>query len=442
MTSRLKKWIEDNPAAILTSVVVTAVAISSGVTEYLGKRVEEADMSKERIAFIEEKTQLENGYNTKISDLNSEKTSFLEEKANLESKISRTVDEDSAEKSKLVQQYDNEIEDLSQRLNSIKRGIGEQKSYLDIHILQLPSVEIRTLSPEYKSYDSNSFFVNEPKFGGWAYQLTTEGGAAKVGPLGHFVDKLEQDLGDQAKGIMGSPAHVWTGQPVADISFQMMGQDISSTIQPNIMLMRLTPEIFAQKVKAMGQAFNASDDIKKKDTKTVEEAVKAIEAIKENQSKDDVKDAAGGHSTTDSVESIPAEAKVKKIDDLNNEFDKLYAGDTTGLMFIDTLTSMFLQSLATSSTLKIYSAQKQANVMYIDADMVMHKAKIEKSYGSDCTVGDMTEVHFNRELFFISYANDGYLIRTEVPTCEGRNEAFSWITQWLAGLRITILNPS
>jgi hypothetical protein len=101
-----------------------------------------------------------------------------------------------------------------------------------------------------------------------------------------------------------------------------------------------------------------------------------------------------------------------------------------------------MQSIGSASTFRIFSAQKQANVMYIDADLNMHRVKIEKSYGSDCKVTDEGEVHFNRELFFISYGNDGYIIRTEVPTCEGRSDAFNWITQWLAGLRITILNPT
>ena len=79
--------------------------------------------------------------------------------------------------------------------------------------------------------------------------------------------------------------------------------------------------------------------------------------------------------------------------------------------------------------------------MYISADIAIGKANITKTYGTDCNVGQ-TEVDLNRELFFISYGNEGYLIQTEVPTCNGRSGAFAWITQWLAGLRITIPNAT
>jgi hypothetical protein len=209
MAIGLKKWIENNPVATLVSVIVSAAALSSGGKEYLVKQIESADLTQEKVIFLEQKTNLENSYNEKIATINTDKT-------------------------KLSQQYEHDIQDLTERLISIKRGVGEQQSYMNIQVLQIPAVEIRALPLEYKGYDDNNFFINEPKSSPWAYRLTTEGEAIKSGPFSSLATQVEQAMGDKSKDLFGSPAHLWTGDPVADITFSFSGEQLSSTILPNI----------------------------------------------------------------------------------------------------------------------------------------------------------------------------------------------------------------
>jgi hypothetical protein len=321
MAIGLKKWIEGNPATTLLSVVISAVALSSGATEYLAKQIESANVTQEKVSFLEQKSELENGYNEKIAGLNTEK-------------------------SQLSQKYEHDIQDLTERLTSIKRGVGEQKSYMNIQVLQIPVLEIRALPSEYKSYDDNNFFVNEPKYSSWAYRLTTEGEAAKSGPFGSLVAQIEQALGEKAKDVLGAPAHLWTGEAVADVTFNFSGESLSATIRPNITLMRITPQIVSQKIKAIGRALSDDEDSAnaKRDKNKTEAVVKEIASIKSKQEDGMDKLASnplraiaslGADEPVDTSAKIKEiDEKIKQVDELDDRFGKLYAGDTAGFMFL------------------------------------------------------------------------------------------------------------
>jgi hypothetical protein len=426
MPNSLKKWIENNPASTVISVIMSTAVVVSGVTGYFAKRIEADDLGQQKVKFISDQTTSDNSYKDKINQLTSEKDN-------------------------LSRDYAHQIDLLTQSLTSIKRGIGDQKTYVDVHTLQIPVVEVRNLSIDFKEYDNNSFFVNQPKYGNWTYQYTTEGDANKLGPFKSIVEEMEQLLGDRAKEILGSPAHVWVAPPVADFDFSMQGDTVSGTLRPNIILMKISPEILSKKISGLGHALS---DLKQNDedrSKQIALVSKTIESLRAGETASD-----GTNGSSRQNENLPQNIqtksattseqaindKIEKADRINKQFDELYAADTAGFLFVDGLYRMFLASSAIEgSTFKIYSAQKIANVMYISADINISKAHITKTYGTDCSI-DQTDVDLNRELFFVSYGSDGYLIQTEVPTCNGRSDAFAWITQWLVGLRISIPNPT
>lgn len=136
-------------------------------------------------------------------------------------------------------------------------------------------------------------------------------------------------------------------------------------------------------------------------------------------------------------------SREARLTEVLNNFDKMYSGDTTGFLFVDTLITMFTQgAVSPTVSFTLHSAQKQLNVMYIDAELVIRDAQITKPFDQSCPSEAKVTVHMRHEVFFISYGSEGYLIRTEVPSCDGRSKAFDWVSQWLAGLKISILRPS
>ncbi|MBH5368703.1 hypothetical protein [Bradyrhizobium glycinis] len=124
---------------------------------------------------------------------------------------------------------------------------------------------------------------------------------------------------------------------------------------------------------------------------------------------------------------------------LKGKFEQMFDSDVAGYVFVDALSKM-LQTSALSSNISfgINSAQKQFNVMYVDAELTFSNVEISNSLDQFCTNGKDKAVTLRREIFFVSYPQESYLIRAEAPTCGGRSAASDWITQWLSGLRISV----
>jgi hypothetical protein len=178
MPSKLKKWIEDHPAAVLVGLVISSGSVASSVTAYLSSQLFESKISEEKSKEIAERSEIQNKYNDRISDLTG-------------------------------------------RLSSIERRIGDDrdKKYFDIQAMQVSAPEVKNLPDQFRNYDNGSFFLDIPISDTWKYQLTTEGDVTKLGPFRSFVEQAEQTLGDKAKEIFGLPAHVWTAPPVAEVSY-------------------------------------------------------------------------------------------------------------------------------------------------------------------------------------------------------------------------------
>jgi hypothetical protein len=124
-------------------------------------------------------------------------------------------------------------------------------------------------------------------------------------------------------------------------------------------------------------------------------------------------------------------------------FERLFDGDTAGLVFMDILYQNWqFGSVGPNVSFSILSAQKQLNVMYVDLEHRLSRTKIDKSYDDSCKEKSTPTIAVRREIFFVSYGGGGYLISTQVPTCDGRSKAFDWISQWLAGLKIAMRGMS
>ena len=384
MANKLRKWIESHPAPVLVGLAISAGSIASGATAYLSSRLHSS------------------------------------EKAEIQSKFL-------AEKSELQSKYTDQIKDLTSRLSSIERRVtsGSDKKYFDVQALQISSPEVRNLSSQYRGFDGGHFFINTPISDAWSYIETDELALAKNGLFKGLIELFEKMGGDNA---ISAPLHAWVSKPSGDSSFMLGGQEIRGKISSYVSIMKVNMALVSKKMSAMAGFL---DNPKLKSSLAdLSEIVSQIEEMRSGK--------ASGDLTVRNDEKVSAK-KGSEIE----IFEKFYSGDTAGFVFVDSLVSMsMLSTQEPSISLSIHSAQKQLNVMYIDAELGFQNVKISNSTDQSCADGSSRVLKLRREIFFISYGTDGYVIKTEVPSCDGRSSSFNWVSQWLAGLKVVILRPS
>jgi hypothetical protein len=99
----------------------------------------------------------------------------------------------------------------------------------------------------------------------------------------------------------------------------------------------------------------------------------------------------------------------------------------------DALAGKMMQSqLFSGSTYKVFSAQKKANVFYIQA---------QESFpvrSSDSKTDPGSRLVINEEIFYFSMGQNGLLIKVFLPEIDGRGEDAAWVRSWLAGLQIPL----
>jgi hypothetical protein len=371
----LKEWLDTHPLALVVGLAVSVGSAASGATAYLMGQVSAA----RQIA-------IETKYN---QDKNEDKST---------------------------------ISDLSSRLSQIERRAGpnNQKMYLDVTSLQIPPQEARNLPAEYKAFDNGQFFVKAPVSNSWNFSILNEPDTMKLGPFKAVVELVESTV---PKEFFSLKSYVWWPEHPADVTFKFSGEPVTGTLGATVALTKVTKQQIVEKLAALG-AFQRKEqktqEAQKKETgQALTEAVRVLSEVNADD-KDDNKD---------------KEANKELI----TTMEKLFDGDTAGFIFFDALASVFQMSLTNPNlSYSILSAQKHLNVMYLDLEISISDATIARSRDANCKNGDKTSVTLRREIFFVSYKEYGYLIKFEVPECDGRSTASDWVSQWFAGLKIVV----
>src|SRR5262245_35457552 len=352
----LKKWMENNPAVTVLGIGISVASVAAGVTAYLLEKVNRA-----------EKIEIANKYNTQIADLTT-------------------------------------------RLSSIERRAGpaQEKRYFDVQSMQVSVSEVRNLPNQFTNYDEGHFFLNAPITQAWNYAVLTEGEIAKLGVYRTMIEEAYKI--DQMKSILDrNKTHVWYSNPIANISFNYGPSALSLKAQliSRVFIMKATRQDFAANAAAFaGIVSSPSDDTPKSDPNNAKIAIDEIQRLKQETKKD--KD----NFEDKSDEKLDMETHYKKV------FEQLFDGDTAGLIFVDGLMRIAQPAMQSSNiSFSILSAQKQLNVMYIDAETRIAGAKVEKSFDDSCKEATAATIIIRRELFFVSFGSAGYVIDAEVPTC-------------------------
>ena len=321
-------------------------------------------------------------------------------------------------KAQIERKHNIEMSDLRTRLSSIERRAGpnQPKRYFDVVSMQMSSSEIRSLPTEFTSFDNGLFYLNTPSSQKWTYGLLSQPEFTKLGLFAPVIGVLD----DSIRAILDKQiGHTWSSNPAADVRYAFLSDDLDwiGPLTSQVRIHKVTRQFFAENAAKYAALQNRPQS----EAKKVDSAVNEIERLRKEE------DAKANVEGTDI-------ATTMKL------FEQLFDEDMAGLIFTDTLAQNFQISMVGPEKLSfiISSAQKQANVMYLDLEIWLLRAKIEKSYDEFCRVGSSPTIVIRREFFFISYGPGGYLISIQVPTCDGRSKAFDWINEWLAGLRIAV----
>ncbi|CUT13908.1 hypothetical protein BF49_4988 [Bradyrhizobium sp.] len=375
----LKQWLDEHPAAVAIGLAISVASGASATTAY-----------------------------------------FLTQKSDIE-------------KAETSRDYKKQIDDLNGRLSSIERRAGapQERKYLDVKTMQIPAAEVRTLPSDFKAIDER-LYLSLPATGEWIAAVLTEKEVMQLSPLKSLFDFKNNE---NVEKLWSGKVFAWHTKPIADVKFDMhQGPNklqIAGVLVPNVYVQRISRaqmlETQSAGLAVVLQMFGG------KSKEGREQASEKLEAVK------DVERAISARGDKTDRDNKASETEEKALSYLKGKFEQMFDGDVAGYVFVDALSKM-LQTSALSSniTFGINSAQKQFNVMYVDAELSFSDVEISNSLDEFCTNGKGKSVTLRREIFFVSYPQESYLIRAEAPTCGGRSAASDWITQWLSGLRISV----
>ena len=102
--------------------------------------------------------------------------------------------------SRLKETSDAKIGDLTKRLVSIERSVGEsERLYLDVASISIPAEKSQTLSQDYKSYGNGTYYVSPPNFVHWPEKKASQLDIWKL-ISGTKHSKIFADMLTQSKG--------------------------------------------------------------------------------------------------------------------------------------------------------------------------------------------------------------------------------------------------
>ena len=275
----------------------------------------------------------------------------------------------------LTRNYDTKIADLTRRIGTIERRLGDKGEFLDVRNLWLDAAGVTQHLPDAKYHSVDSFYaINDRTV--WSYELTTD----------HVVltRRLRED---RIRGLLQiSPPqriHVWR---VA--TYRVTGNELYKALVSGVSLQRIPRGTLSELIK-----------------EGVEEGLRLM----------------------------PPEERLtlKKKEELVEQLNVFFLSD--GAMNLFLASYQLSRALAMNDTkisFELVRLQKLGNVLYAQYLTTLRDVKVEgQQFG---------KYYIWSEAILISTERDIYVVETTVPTGEPakRDRHFSDITQWLGDFAV------
>jgi uncharacterized lipoprotein YehR (DUF1307 family) len=299
---------------------------------------------------------------------------------------------------------------------------------------------IKALSGKYKAFAGGDFYVAIPEMGNWSYEETTE--FEFNSSIFEVVKSSVAALGQ----LFGNPKlYLWRSG--FEIKFQ--GNDDTAlkgstvTFFPAVTVQKITTEFVRSRVSAMDKLHKMIEQSseKKADLKTLAESVDQLKKVLKpnvDASSPDadiskVANLSNADATSDTGKDVLQAAKRKE--ELLNNLGSAYSADDASFILTDYLASAMIQALNFGARHRVYSAQKKANVLYLQDRITFQDVRVYDG----ANLGEAKQnVVVDEEVFYFGNGAEGFLVKIYLPQLPDRGDAFSWTKSWLAGLQIPL----
>lgn len=280
------------------------------------------------------------------------------------------------------------IEDLTRRMSSIDRGVGEKSSVFDLRERLVNPDKIRLLSTKLKYYPTNRFYVDENGLKKWEHRVSdeqkfnTRPDSAAI----HFLRKY----GGGSEWILLARIDMWYDPDASQyFPLEMIGSDkkrkTEAALLPCVMLSRVNYY----------------------ESKALLDEVFALRSRLER----------------DSVGIREKFSDSTKTELLREMFDPSISGAVIA-NHIDN--GMQTARMLKNGEYKVVSIQKVANAVYMRTQLTF-----DNTYGTR-----KGRIVLDSEVFAMMADKDLIVISTYVPSVDGRSDSYAWITDWLNRLYI------
>lgn len=320
----------------------------------------------------------------------------------------------------ITQDLSVENEDLKRRLISIERRVSGDKLYIDVTKIAISSVSLPTLHRTHKPFSSGKYYVAPPTFDRWESKAASQLDLVSV-IFGEDNSAIEQGLRSSLGEVVSEKSGtLWKGSesievqlPSTSLMYKMLdGKELK--ISPFLFAMPVDSSLINRIAKAMGGELFESEE----ERKSIQEAKKTLSQLMLED----------GNQVAVNSENELEESSVGQWVDLLSDMSR---GDLAGFLLTDILISHLQFSVLTESKMKIVSADKKGNVMYLRTHIVFPAAHNDTNEVS-------RNVVFDEEFFFIGTSDGGVMVRTGVPSIEFQTDAYAWTQGWLTSLRVPL----
>ena len=342
-------------------------------------------------------------------------------------------------------EHKSEVLALKTRLVSIERRLGEdEKTYFDVSRLVITPDQVKALDQQYQTAPENLFFYVIPSGDRWKYDTISEGELLrlKLGDVGG--DSILSKLADV---LVEKNIHIWRDSNVMTVlpaAKDGMADFAPKSLNffPMVSVQVLSEKQFKSAMNAMSSAVDdISQSILSKEMEKIltDAQVDSLEPSSASESEPGTTSpVSSGVATntlatevggqTDDQGKANGQAKIEAEELLT----KLWRGDLIGQFLVAIIsTAEELTNAYEGVEVKFDSIQKKGNVLYLQLKIYFASVKI---LGVDAPQG----LTVDREVFVVTNSKGLYVVTVEVPSTDGRSDAYAWVGQWLSGIRIPI----
>jgi Tfp pilus assembly protein PilO len=394
----VKQFLDENPLAALVAVIVATGTLVAGVTAYFSSELLSSRDAEHKAELLEQSAK----HRAELSDVSSS--------------------------------FKQTVADLSSRLTSIERKLpGSGPVYLDVSKITIGPEAVQSLPATYKPFMDKTFYVAIPQGGEpWKFSETTELdiGSTMYGPELFQTEGLAQ--------IMREPkVDLWRG--VGELTFYVKCKPLKKNLKlsffPAVSVEHFSKEQLKKRFSALIDVFSSEKERDKPVKKNLDTLAKDLDKGKTDSgaTKDRALEAepiSEALAQTKSEISERLKLKQSHLDALT----AVYSADIVTFFMFDSLAAkiVWANKLFEGMSYRVFSAQKKANVLYIQGQISFVSSPDESSTGTP------TRYDIDEEIFIFSNDFDLYIVKVITPDIDSRADASVWVRSWLAGLQIPL----